>query len=729
MKLIIVESPTKAKTIKKFLNKDFIVESSFGHIRDLPKTKLGIDIENNFKPEYKIPKDKQKIIKKLKELSKKAETIYLATDEDREGEAISWHLMQALNLDPQKTKRITFHEITKSAILKALEHPRNIDDNLVNAQQARRILDRLVGYKLSPFLWKKIVRGLSAGRVQSVAVRLIVEREREIEKFKPKEYWTINAIFNYKDENIQAELYKIQQNILKKFDIKTKEQAQQILDKAKKQKYKITKIQKKKIKKSPKPPFTTSTLQQAASTRLNFSPKQTMRIAQQLYEGIELNKNEQIGLITYMRTDSVNLSEQFLQQSEKFIKQNFGKQYFTQTRIYKTKSKNAQEAHEAIRPTNLNLTPDKIKNALTEQQYKLYKLIWQRAIGSQMSDAEIEATIVEITSGNQEFTFKATGSVIVFDGFMKLYPTETKDKLLPKLKENTNVDLHKITTDQHFTKPPARYTEASLIKTLEKYGIGRPSTYAPIISTIQERNYVVKKQDKRLYPTEMAFIVNDLLVEHFTNIVDFNFTAQMEENLDKIALGKQKWQKVLADFYFPFEENIKQKEKQIDKKNLTEEKINEQCEKCGAQMVIKLGRYGKFKACSNFPKCKFTKPLDELEPEEQKLISNEICEKCGKPMELKTGKFGKFLGCSGYPECKNIKPIVKSLGIQCPKCKKGQIIEKKTKSNKLFYSCDRYPDCDFALWQKPTGEFCEKCKSLLIYNNKNNIKCSNKDCS
>lgn len=729
--LVIVESPTKAKTIKKFLGKDYTVESSFGHIRDLPKKELGIDVDNNFEPTYIVPDKSEKTIDKLQKLADKADIIYFATDEDREGEAISWHLIQLLHPEKNKIKRIVFHEITKKAILEAIEHPRDLDDHLVDAQQARRVLDRLVGYKLSPFLWKKIARGLSAGRVQSVAVRLIVEREREIQAFKPKEYWSINGLFSTQTkEELEATLSKTKSKALKKFDIKNKEQAQKLVDDIKNQTYTVGSITSKKSKKSPKPPFRTSTLQQSASSLLNFSPKQTMRIAQQLYEGIDVTGEGQVGLITYMRTDSFNLSEQFLQDAAHHITHEYGKEYYSgKARVYKTNSKGAQEAHEAIRPTHVEFTPDMVRGSLDDKQFKLYRLIWQRAIASQMTDAQTNSTTIEVESINKDYTFKATGSIITFDGYLKIYPTETKDTILPNIKEKDNLKLNNIEPKQHFTQPPARYSEATLVKALEEYGIGRPSTYAPTISTIQDRNYVKKEEDKRLHPTDMAYVVTDLLVNHFHEIIDYKFTAEMEQDLDDVADGKKKWQNIIKNFYQPFEKNLEKKDKELDKKKLTEEKTDEKCPECTSPMVIKIGRFGKFMACSNYPECKTTQPIPGSEEAEQEQeLSDETCEKCGKQMAIKTGRYGKFLGCSGYPECKNIKSIVKSTNVSCPQCKKGEIVEKRTKRGKIFFACNQYPDCEFALWSKPTGELCPDCKSLLVYGAKETIRCSNKEC-
>lgn len=728
--LVIVESPTKAKTIKKFLPRGFKVESSYGHIRDLPKKKLGVDVEHNFEPEYTVPEKSAKTVSKLKKLAKESDNIFFATDDDREGEAISWHLAELLGIDSTQSKRIVFHEITKPAILGALEKPRTIDKNLVDAQQARRVLDRLVGYKLSPLLWKKVTRGLSAGRVQSVAVRMIVEREREIQNFKAEEYWKILGYFNADDSDVfESHLLKIDNKSIKKFDINNEKQATQLVDDIRKKAYTITDVSSKTKKRAPQPPFKTSTLQQAANNKLGFSTKQTMRLAQQLYEGIDLGDRGTVGLITYMRTDSLNLSDQFLKDAQEVITKEYGEKYHTgKSRVYKTTAKGAQEAHEAIRPTHAHYSPEDIKQYLDQRQFKLYQLIWQRAIASQMADAQMKSTSIDIESEKKEFTFRAKGSIIEFDGYTACYPVDSKETILPDIKNNTPVHLKTVNPTQHFTQPPARYSEATLVKALEEHGIGRPSTYAPTIHTIQERNYV-KKEDKKLAPTDIAFVVNDLLVNHFPSIVDFEFTAGMENELDEIAEGKQKWNKAIKEFYTPFIDTIKEKEKTIDKKEITEEKTDEKCDKCGSGMVIKIGRFGKFMACSNYPDCKSTKPIPGSEDEKmQEQATDEKCDKCGEPMVIKTGRFGPFLGCSGYPDCKNIKSIEKGTGVSCPDCKKGEVVEKRTKTKRIFYGCNKYPKCEFALWSKPTGEQCPDCKSLLVFGAKNTHRCSNKEC-
>mgnify|MGYP001600434865 CR=1 FL=1 len=733
MKLVIVESPTKAKTISKFLGRGYKVESSFGHIRDLPKSKMGIDIENNFIPQYVTPRDKSKRANELKKLAQKADGILFATDEDREGEAISWHLANLFKIDPLNAQRITFHEITKNAILAALENPKALDIHLVNAQQARRILDRLVGYELSPFLWKKVTKGLSAGRVQSVAVRLIVEREREIQNFKQEEYWSIESDFAKKNQNelFPAKLFKVNGKTLKKQEIQNKEQADALLEKIQAAKqFHVLEIEKKEKKKYPTPPFITSTLQQQANNKFNFSAKQTMVLAQQLYEGIKLGDQGAIGLITYMRTDSTNLSAEFITETHEYIKNTFGEKYsLTSPRVFKKKAKGAQEAHEAIRPTSILRTPESVHSYLDEKQYKLYTLIWQRACASQMQEAVMNQTSALICEESQTYIFKANGNIIAFDGYLKVYSTETKETLLPHLEKTEELDLKNLSGEQHFTQPPARYTEASLVKVLEENGIGRPSTYAPTIATIQARNYVTKEQ-KQLAPTEIAFLVNDLLVEHFPEIIDYEFTAKMENNLDEIAEGKLSWQPMIKDFYDPFKKNLEKKYEEVNKKELTEEAIDEKCEKCGSGMVIKIGRFGKFVACTNYPECKNTKNLGYSETD-GKTGSNELyeqCPQCGNKLEYKHGRYGKFVGCSNYPECKFIRSNQEKIGVKCPKCGKGEIVGKKSRYGKIFYACDQYPQCENAYWGKPTGDTCPKCSAMLI-EKKDTVVCSNKECT
>ncbi|MFC1617792.1 type I DNA topoisomerase [Patescibacteria group bacterium] len=728
--LVIVESPTKAKTIKKFLGRDYTVLSSYGHIRDLPKKTMGVDTKGDFELEYEIPEKAKKHVTALKKAAKDAETIYFATDEDREGEAIAWHLMAILKPKKSQAKRIVFHEITKKAIQAALENPRDIDEKQVDAQQARRALDRLVGYELSPLLWEKIRRGLSAGRVQSVAVRMIVDRENDIRKFKPEEYWSIEADLKKEKDEFRTKLIKQDDKQIGKMGIKKEADAKKIVKDLEKADYIVSEVKKKEKKKSPAPPFKTSTLQQAAANQLRFSAKQTMMFAQQLYEGIDMGSKGSKGLITYMRTDSLNLSKEALDSTGDFIVEKYGdKYYYGKPRVYKTKSKGAQEAHEAIRPTDVKITPEDAKQYLDDRQFKLYKLIWQRMVASQMAPAIFDATTVDVKA--DKYLLRANGSIIKFDGYMKVAPSNAKETLLPKLVKDDKLDLTKLHSDQHFTEPPARYNEASLVKALEAEGIGRPSTYAPTISTIQARDYVNKNDDRRFAPTETGELVNKVMVEHFPRIVDLKFTAEMEEELDEIAQGKREWNPVIKDFYKPFKANLDKKFKQLSKKELTEEKTSEKCDKCQSEMVIKMGRFGKFMACTKYPECKNTKPLPEEEAKQKELEKEHAdvkCPKCKGPMQVRRGRFGEFLGCSKYPDCKGILPIEKKTGAKCPQCKKGDIIEKQSKKGRTFYACNKYPKCKFALWQKPTSEKCPDCKSLLVFAAGKKIACSSKEC-
>ncbi len=733
MDLIIVESPTKAKTISKFLNGKYRVESSFGHIRDLPSRELGVDLENEFTPKYVIPTKAKKTVTALKTAANKAGEVILASDEDREGEAIAWHLAQALKLDDFKAKRIVFHEITKAAIEEALKHPRNIDLNMVDAQQARRVLDRLVGYKLSPFLWKKVAKGLSAGRVQSVATRIIIEREKEINAFHKEDYWTISADLN-KDgkDNFQADLLKINGKSFDKLSIKEAdaEKIKKILEICT---YTINKTEKKKLSKSPAAPFTTSTLQQAANRHLGYSAKQTMTVAQKLYEK---------GHITYMRTDSLNLSPKFISEAQSWIIDNLGKEYYSGGRVFKNKSKNAQEAHEAIRPTEALVTPENLKAQLEGSEEKLYRLIWQRSVSSQMSAANLEATIIdaEAKSAQENYILRANGQTIVFPGYLKVWPEKTKEQLLPVLKAGDALNLEKIISEAHSTNPPARYSDAGLVKEMEKYGVGRPSTYAPTIATIIARNYVERDENKRLKPTEIAFVVIDLLIAHFPKIVDYQFTAQMENNLDEIAAGQKKWQPVIGEFYEDFSKNLENKYQEINKSDIMpEEQSEEVCDKCGAKMLIKTGRYGKFLACSAFPDCRnikkmnggaaSDKPADPKILELEKKYAGEVCDKCGAAMKVRTGKYGPFLACSAYPKCKNIKNIGSDSGkeVECPICHEGKIVKKFSRRG-AFYACSNYPKCKNAYQGEPNGKDCPKCGALMILNKDGKAKCSNKDC-
>ncbi|MFA5927898.1 MAG: type I DNA topoisomerase [Candidatus Margulisiibacteriota bacterium] len=685
--LVIVESPAKAKTIEKFLGKDFKVAASMGHVRDLPRSKLSVDLENNFQPTYVVMKDRKKIITNLKDLIKKVQNVYLAPDPDREGEAIAWHLAQVLDVE-DKAQRIEFNEITKKAVQDALLHSRNIDMHRVEAQQARRILDRIVGYKISPLLWKKIQKGLSAGRVQSVAVRLICEREAEINAFKEQEYWTINALLETAGrEKFQAELRGLLADKKQKIKIVNKDEAAQITSELNSAQYIVDSVERKEQKRHPAAPFITSTLQQEAARKLGFTAKKTMAVAQQLYEGVDLG-GEQVGLITYMRTDSVRISDEALAVTRQFIQAEYGLENLAPTvRIYKMK-KSAQDAHEAVRPTLVDHTPEKVQASLSSDQFELYELIWKRFVACQMASAVMDMTAIDIAAGR--YFFRATGSVLKFAGFMKLYiegkdqkekddgesEDSDKDRLLPDLKQQEVLGLSELKSEQHFTQPPPRYTEASLVKMLEEKGIGRPSTYASIMSAIQDRGYV-QRDKKALLPTEMGITVNEQLIKHFPIILDIEFTARLEDQLDSIMDGNIKWQDVLREFYDPFAESL----------------------------------------------AKAVTDMETLKPPDRP--TEEICEKCSKPMVIKKGRFGEFMACTGFPECRNTKQIKtepKKIGVICPEC--GQeLIERKTRKGKYFYGCLGYPTCKFALWDKPTGEKCPQCSALLVESRKN-IKCT-----
>ncbi len=715
--LLIVESPAKSRTLKRFLGKDFDIQATIGHIRDLPKSKLGVDPENEFDVQYVRIRGKSKVIKKLKDSAKKCEKVYLAPDPDREGEAIAWHVAEEIN-EPDKIVRVSFNEITKSAVVGAIENPREIDYPLVNAQQARRVLDRLVGYKVSPFLWKTVARGLSAGRVQSVALRIICEREAEINAFKEVEYWEVEAsLFVDAEAKLLSKLVKIDEQ---KPVIDNETDAKRITEELKKLPYIVDETKKKEKIRRPMPPFITSTLQQDAARRFYFTPKKTMMIAQQLYEGVELGAEGPTGLITYMRTDSTRVAESALEAVREFIKTDFGDAYLPEKpNTYKSK-KGSQDAHEAIRPTYLENPPDKIKSHLTKDQQKLYGLIWDRFVASQMKPAVFNTTSLDILAGI--YRFRSNAQSLKFDGFLKVYQ-ETKGKangngenglidFIPDLNKGDELKLDEINPTQHFTKPPARFSQASLVKVLEAEGIGRPSTYATIVSTLLDRQYV-EAIERRLHPTELGTTVFKVLVKYFEKLFTVEFTANMENDLDRIESGKVEWKEVIKEFYLPFDkllEDLNSRQKEI-KESLIE-KTGEKCEKCGCEMVIKWGRNGKFLACSGYPDCKNTKPVENGEP--QSVETDEKCPKCNSPMVIKTGRFGKFMACSAYPECKTTKAI--SLGIKCPKddCK-GEVVEKRSKKGKVFYGCSKYPKCDFVSWYKPINKECPECKNPYMY--------------
>lgn len=682
--LVIVESPAKAKTIERYLGRKYKVKASMGHVRDLPKSQTGVDIENDYEPKYITIRGKGPVLKDLKTAAKKAKKIYLAADPDREGEAIAWHLAHTLNIDENSDCRVVFNEITKDAIKEAFKHPRAINKDLVNSQQARRILDRLVGYNISPILWKKVKKGLSAGRVQSVAVRLIIDREKEIGEFVPEEYWSITGIFEVNGETFEANFYGADG---KKLDLSNENEVKNVLNRIQGKDYIVESVKKRERKRNPAAPFTTSSLQQEAARKLNFRAKKTMMIAQQLYEGIDLGGAEgTVGLITYMRTDSTRISETAQTEAYQYIESEYGKEYTSQNeKRNEKKSANAQDAHEAVRPTSILRTPNSLKTVLGRDQLRLYRLIWERFVASQMAPAVMDTMTVDLV--NEGVIFRANGSKVKFPGFMKVYiegnddNTKDEDKILPDIEEGMSVSSKEIEPKQHFTQPPPRYTEARLVKTLEELGIGRPSTFAPTLDTIQKRGYVAL-DNKRFIPTELGTIVHDLIIEFFPEILDLEFTAKMETSLDLIEEGQMNWVKIIDEFYQSFEKRLRVAEKEMQEVEIKDEPAGEDCEHCGSPMVYKMGRFGKFMACSNFP------------------------------------------------DCRNTKAIVKEIGVKCPTCKEGNIIERKSKKKRIFYGCDTYPKCEFLSWDKPIARACPKCNGLLVEKkNKQGIQvqCTNCD--
>lgn len=737
--LVIIESPYKAPTIKNYLGSNYKVVASKGHLRDLPKSTLGVDIENGFEAHYINIRGKGDIIKELKKEAKNASKVYFATDPDREGEAISWHLANVLGIPIEETKRITFNELTKSAIKASIKEPRNIDIELVNSQQARRILDRIVGYKLSPFLWKTVRSGLSAGRVQSVATRIIVEREREIRAFVPVEYWTVDALLeNAKGVHFTAHFYGRNGE---KTELHTGAEAEEIAAAVGNRDFTVTSLKKSVRSRNPAPPFTTSTLQQEASRKLGFQSQRIMKVAQELYEGISLgsaNGGVQ-GLITYMRTDSLRVSSEAAGAAEEYIRVKYGDNYYPASRrVYKSKA-NAQDAHEAIRPSNLKFDPESIKKYLTTDQYKLYKLIWSRFIASQMASAEIDTVSAELEAAG--YTFRASGSTVKFNGFMAVYDYsedgdegDGKKSKLPELTEGGKLKCSGITPEQHFTEPPARYNEGSLVRFLEEKGIGRPSTFATIITTIISRGYV-EREGKSLKPTPLGELTTDIMLKYFRDIVDYEFTAEMEDELDSIANGKTDMKTVLTEFYTGFEKDLENAEKTVSKDEIVvpEQETDIICEKCGARMVVKQGRFGKFAACPNYPECRNTKPLDkdgkpveknDTPPEK----TGELCPLCGGDMLKRHGRYGDFIACSNYPKCKNTKQILKPIGVPCPKCG-AQLVVRTGKNRSVFYSCERHPDCDFVSWDMPTNEKCPQCGNMLfIKKGRKQLVCHEKEC-
>jgi DNA topoisomerase-1 len=730
--LVVVESPAKARTLSNILGQQYDVRASVGHVRDLPKSQLGVDVDDDFAPKYIIPKEKKEVVKALKEAAKNADIVYLATDPDREGEAISWHLLQAMELNGKPYHRVEFHEITADAVKAAFESPREIDMRLVDAQQGRRVLDRLVGYKISPILWRKIRRGLSAGRVQSVALRIVVDREREIEAFVPQEYWTIDTRLaragDADEQAFNARLAGLPGT--KKAGIGGREQAEGIVADLRAAAYAVREVKKRQQLRRPSPPFTTSTLQQEASRRYGFSAKRTMAVAQQLYEGLNIPGEGQVGLITYMRTDSLNIAQVARDEARALIARRYGEAFAPeQPRFYKTRSKGAQEAHEAIRPTSAFRDPQAMKKSLDAPQLKLYTLIWQRFLASQMADAVFDQASVDIDAKAQAhdkpYLLRASASHLRFAGFRQVYiegrdaeADEDEEKSLPDLTDGDPLRQLAVTPDQHFTEPPPRFTEATLVKALEEYGIGRPSTYAPTMSTIQDRGYV-KKDGRALKPQELGLVVADMMSEHFKDIVDVGFTARMEDELDEVANGERPWAPVVREFYEPLVKDLEA----AGEAPRVEEQTDEICEKCGKPMIKRWGRFGQFLACTGFPECKSTRPFGE--EAEQQQATDEKCTECESPMVIKRGRFGQFLACSRYPECKGARPLLKKVGVPCPK-DAGEIVEKRTKQRgRIFYSCANYPNCDFTSWARPFQQPCPTCSGLVVAAGRGSAKCTN----
>ncbi len=725
--LVIVESPAKAKTIEKYLGKDYQVFASYGHVRDLVPKEGAVNPDDDFAMRYELIDRNEKHVQTIAKAAKQADALFLATDPDREGEAISWHIYEILKerklLKDKPVHRVVFHEITKRAVTEAIEHPKALSEDLINAQQARRALDYLVGFKLSPLLWKKIRRGLSAGRVQSPALRMIVERELEIEQFVSREYWTIEAESSAKGQSFRARLTYLDGEKLEQFSIDNEtraHQARQALLTAAQGALKVAKVEEKERKRNPAAPFTTSTLQQEASRKLGFTTRRTMTVAQQLYEGIDLG-GETVGLITYMRTDSVTLANDAVNELRELIAQRFGSENVPdKPPQYKTKSKNAQEAHEAIRPTSAFKIPEQIKSHLSPDQFKLYALIWKRAVASQMIHATINTVAVDLACGDGgQGVFRANGSTVAHPGFMSVYlegkddaPSDDEEGFLPKLEQGQVVDLVDITASQHFTEPPPRYTEASLVKTLEEYGIGRPSTYASIISTLQQRKYA-ELETKRFHPTDVGRIVNKFLTEHFTQYVDYNFTAHLEDDLDAVSRGEKSWIPLMREFWGPFIALIENKDESLKRADVTHEEMDEACPECGSKLSIRLGRNGRFVGCTNYPTCKYTRNLKDDGPQAPpEIVEGRQCPKCDSPLVIKSGRYGKFIGCTGYPGCKHIEPLEKpeDTGVECPECHKGNLIKRKSRFGKLFYSCSTYPTCTYAVWNPPLKEACPNCQ-------------------
>jgi DNA topoisomerase-1 len=727
MNLVIVESPAKAKTIKKYLGADFEVVASYGHVRDLIPKEGAVDPERGFEMKYQIIDRNEKHVQTIAKKLKDASALYLATDPDREGEAISWHLYELLKARRQLGKkpvyRVVFNEITKRAVQEAVANPRELSYDLVNAQQARRALDYLVGFNLSPLLWKKVRRGLSAGRVQSPALRLICERETEIEAFVRQEYWTVEADCDKDAKPFVAKLVQFEGAKVEQFTVVDGERAESVratLERAAGGRLKVEEVERKQRKRYPAPPFITSTLQQEAARKLGFTAQRTMRVAQQLYEGVDVGGGA-VGLISYMRTDSVNLAQEALAEIRLFVAERYGAASLPDSvRIYKTKAKNAQEAHEAIRPTSVLRDPAQVKPFLTAEQARLYELVWKRTVACQMAHALIDQVSVSLNSGAGN-TFRATGSTVAEPGFMRVYlegrddaasADDDEESRLPPMEVGESVDLKQIRAEQHFTEPPPRYSEASLVKALEEYGIGRPSTYASIISTLQEREYVTLDK-KRFSPTDVGRVVNKFLTEYFDTYVDYDFTARLEDELDAVSRGEEEWVPLLAKFWSPFKERVDHTQENVKRSDVTQEPIDEQCPQCGSQLSIRLGRNGRFVGCTNYPACDYTRNLnaDKAEPEPREVVEGRACPLCGSELEIKTGRYGKFVGCSAYPKCKHIEPLERpeDTGVECPKCHKGSLQKKKSRRGKIFYSCSTYPKCDYAVWNEPIAEPCPRC--------------------
>jgi DNA topoisomerase-1 len=729
-KLVIVESPAKCKTIQKYLGKDTVVLASYGHVRDLLPKEGAVDTANDFAMKYQVIDRNSKHVDAIAKAMRKADVLYLATDPDREGEAISWHLFELLKkrgtLKNKEVHRVVFHEITKQAVNEAVANPRELSMDMVNAQQARRALDYLVGFTLSPLLWKKVRRGLSAGRVQSPALRMIVERELEIEAFKPKEYWTIEADAALKKATFEAKLTHLQGDKLSQFTINNdtgSAEAVAILTDAAKGKLLVAKVSKKQRKRNPAAPFTTSTLQQEASRKLGFGAQRTMSVAQQLYEGVDTGDGA-VGLITYMRTDSVSLANEAVEELRGFIAEKYGATAVPKTpQVYKTKSKNAQEAHEAVRPTSILRTPESLKSYLPADQLKLYTLIWQRTIASQMVHATMNTVAVDLGCGTGN-TFRANGSTVVNPGFMSVYlegqddsKSDKDERLLPVMEVGDIVDLKAIRPEQHFTEPPPRYSEASLVRSLEEHDIGRPSTYANIISTLLQREYV-ELEKKRFHPTDVGRVVGKFLVEHFTQYVDYGFTANLEGDLDAVSRGEKEWVPLLRKFWGPFKEQVETKDKEVQRSDVTQELLDEDCPKCGKKLSSRLGRSGRFIGCTAYPECDYTRNVDgeETTASEPEVVADRKCPKCESDLWVRTGKYGKFIGCSSYPKCKHIESLEQptNTGVDCPQCKKGEILVRKSRRGKIFYSCSGYPECDYALWNEPVKEACPDCEWPIL---------------